>query len=63
VAEAAVWSSAVVLLEVEEECCVEFAGASVETGVGPFVQERLDDALGFAVGAGPAGFDVEAAES
>src|SRR5262249_29762035 len=53
VAEAAVGSSVVVAGEVGLEGGCALGVAAVDAGVGPFVQQRLDGAFGFAVCAGP----------
>jgi hypothetical protein len=58
-----VWSSVVVSVEVEGEGCGAFGRAAVDPGVGPFVEERLDQSFGFPVGAWPVWLDPEVAEA
>ena len=46
-AERAVWSVVVVAVEVERECLCALGRAAVDAVVGPFLEQRLDQALGF----------------
>jgi hypothetical protein len=63
VAESAVWSSEVVALEVAGQGGGALGGAAVDALVGPFVEERLDQAFCLSVGAGPVGLGAQVAQA
>src|SRR5262245_32584098 len=63
VAEAAVWSSVVVAVEIRGEGIASLGGAAVDAGVSPFVEQGLDQPLRFAVRAGPPWSDPEVVEA
>ena len=54
-AEAAVWSSASVVVEPAGECVAAFVAVAVDRAVGPAAEQGANEALGFSVGAWPVG--------
>jgi hypothetical protein len=58
-----VWSEVVVVVEPDGQGAGAFGAVGVEARVGPAVEDGLDEALGFAVGAGPAGFGAAVADT
>ena len=61
--EGAVGSLVVVVVDPGLECTQAVAAGRIAGGVGPFVQKRLDEAFGFAVGAGPVGLGEDVADA
>ena len=54
-AEAAVWSSPIVEVEPAGERSASLVAVAVDGAVGPAAEQGADEALRFAVGAGPVG--------
>src|SRR4051794_763841 len=63
VAEGAVWAAMVVGPEPAVKGGGAFAAGAVERAVGPAAQHGADEALGFAVGAGPVGPGAQVAQA
>ena len=51
-AEGAVWSSAIVEVDLTRQCGVSFAAVAAERAVGAAARQGADEALGLAVGLG-----------